>query len=296
MTSARQQYEAAVQEVVLELSRAVLHSPQLDEFHQSPAALYHFLGEYFTLLAEQQLRQKELSISKQDVHTLLRDILTPKLRLTAATGLNTKKAASLDNLPFVAIRELREQLSSLRINVAGLSEVVELTRCVERLAPSVTAAPLGSVNLMYFAAIFVTLCPVDTLAELIEVIVDSKDVNNEQKLRIFNIWSLLDEPNRTALDDLTRKLQDTPGMTMPLLRELFPQVQDIHTERYQSPAAVGGSSRTTVMAVHSADDGPSVVEGADASSDCPRSDSDEEECEGDMRTDEDRQFWKDLVS
>jgi hypothetical protein len=317
--------EGFLNDLVLDVSKAALKSQQLDDMHESDTEIYLFLYIFFQRAAMRQKREDAIAASEGAIRAVLRQVLVPALAQASSATRPSAKAAvtsaaqpavpsyrKTSDAPIVQQRTLREQLQSLSPspNLTAFAEVVEVCRFVDQQlgVPSV----FGSVNLVHFVAVFVTLMPHRRLFELIRLIWEMSDIPEARRVQIFYVWSVVDKQNRDALVELCEHFETRPGLTIPILLEFFPNAENINTSKYprslsyqqEQPAAAARPALST-SAITS---GKSIVHSEDDSGVCAASaaplvvkygehegDHDDDEYD-DGRTDEDRAFWADLVA
>lgn len=327
--------EGFLNDLVLDVSKAALKSHQLDDMHESDTEIYLFLYIFFQRAAMRQKREDSIAASEEAIRAVLKRILVPALaQASSAAARPTAKVAAAaaasqsqkqpsycktGDAPLVQQRVLREQLQSMSPspNLTAFSEVVEVCRFVDQQlgAPSV----FGSVNLLHFVAVFVTLMPHRRLFELIQLIWETADIPEARRVQLFYIWSVVDKQNREALVELCEHFEARPGLTIPMLLEFFPNAEHINTSKYprsaanlqqQQPVTTTLVSRPVVSTTSAVSSGKSIVHSEDDSGivsvdvqqqpttvvkyDENEGVDDDEEDDG--RTDEDRAFWADLVA
>lgn len=340
--------EGYLNELVLDVSKAVLRHPDLELFHEDDTELYLYLYVYFQRLATQQHHEDAIAITTENVRQLLHGVLLRNLAGTRAipsvppaelsAGGREKELylwwRATHMAPMVQQRVLREQLTQLKLNVAAFGEVVEMCRYIDEMqraeqGASAAPAPFGSVNLLHFVAVFMTLAPTRTLFDLISVLFLEVDVpqlhptrhclpqqllNDAIKVKILHCWALVDRTNRDALEAVCNTLAAHPNLTLPLLLELHPSAKAISTAEYIAPPSVASSgtsglttqhqgSQVRVVA-HTEDEEP--VDLLAALGQMPPCSGDEGEEVGDegcephavhvQRSAEEEQFWAQLVS
>jgi hypothetical protein len=139
-----------------------------------------------------------------------------------------------------------------------------------------------------------TLCPVKSLFELVEVVVSNAKLPDPLKWKIFYLWSLIDAENRPGLRTLCRVVHSHPGITVPLLLEIFPMAANLHSPAYRNPVEGSTAVPPPRQIVHAED-----AEAAISSSQPEGNAEDSEAIDDDLshlRSAEDREFWSKLVS
>ncbi len=278
----------------MDVAKEVLRCPNLDALHQSDAELYLFLYVYFQRLAIQQKHERSIAISMDDVKNVLSSVLAKQLPppLTnnnsrgAAAGLKQQGPSHTSKDVFLQQRALRDQLTSLRINCTAFGEVMEVTRLLDQKCG--VSTPFGAVQLLHFTAVFITLCSTRCLFDLIAAVVDCKPLDDPEKLRILELWAMIDAVNAAPLLAVCGLMRSHPGITSPLLLELMPSVQHVHTEKYQ-PAPITGSDGPRIVQ-HCADDvGAETVAGLATVGTAAEEDPEL------VQSAEDRAFWANLA-
>ena len=288
--------ESFLNELTVDVAKEVLRCPHLEALHQSDTELYLFLYVYFQKLAIQQKHERSIAISKADVSQVLSLVLVKQLASASQAGVS--RIAKTKDV-FVQQRALRDQLTSLKINCSAFAEVVEVARLLDQKCG--VTVPFGAVHLMHFVAVFITLCNVKLLFELVELVLDCRGLDHADKVRLVELWATIDTVNGDALRDVCHTMADHPNITAPLLLELMPSAQDIHTEKYQPSAKV----QPPKVVEHSADEevavlDPNPVTGSAQPIRTEQGDGggDEDEFSGDeemQRSEEDKAFWANLA-
>jgi len=294
-----------LQELCLDLARATLRSPDIALFHESDHALYTHLADYFEHLKDRQAHEAAIAVTRAHAAFALRDVYANAHQSAAATNLAERSAmkalqesaaspstssdeaaellARVANTaagPLISQRSLREQLQAAGVNVAALSEVLELARFLDqRFGHTV---PFGQVNLVHATAVLITLVPCDSLFDLIELVFDALPPTRGapgpdgrpgsargtplyraadlEKIRLFHCWAAIDEENAAALRDLQLALLNRPNSTLPLLLEVMPSLRHIHTAAHEAAVA----AESTKGRVVEYNDGDATTAGASA--------------------------------
>jgi hypothetical protein len=282
--------EAYLNELAVDVAKEVLRCPNLSALHESDTELYLFLYVYFQRLAIQQRHERSIAIQKDDVKTVLSSVLAKQIPPPTTTAALSKRGPASRDV-FVQQRTLRDQLTSLRINCAAFAEVIEVTRLLDQKCG--VSTPFGAVQLLHFTAVFITLCSTKFLFDLIQLVVDCSALEDSDKIRIIELWAMIDSVNSEALLEVCQTMRTHPNITSPLLLELMPAVQNIHTEKYQPVP----KTNAVKIVHHSAEEeaaetaigiapGPLVDVGGD---------QDEDEDPAIQQSAEDRAFWANLA-
>lgn len=302
MSTPLQEVEQFLNDVVLDVSKAALRSPQLDDMHESDAEIYLFLYVYFKKASIKQRKEDTIAVTRDAVSFVLQNVLAKNIAIGAAQSKKSLQApqpeqyCQTNDSPVMQQRTLREVLIGAKINVSAFSEVVEMCRFVDNAQKCQT--PFGAVNLYHFVAVFITLQPTHRLFDLVVTVWEAADIPEHIKLKIFFVWSIVDAQNREALRDLCKACSERPGMSTAMMLEFHPAVESIGTAKYSTHTAVGG--RTTVAprtVVHDENE-----EGVAALAIQPNAGAvvarhnDDDDSDDDGRTAEDKAFWADLVS
>lgn len=308
--------EDAVNAVVMDVTKAVLHSKELASFHTEPAKMYMFLSKYFQQAAEQEAHETSIAITQGCAKKLLvfleKSITTTEAahhRMRTAVGHSGENDVgailSTSSGPFLSHRIIREKLAALKINNTAFAEVVDVCRYLDQVQG--VTVPFGAVNLWHFVVVYITLCRVDSLFDLIALVIEffsggCKFTTNDA-IKFFHLWATIDATNRSAFEALINLLLSHPGLNVALLLELFPGIRYINTPQYQPPAP---ADRSGVIVSHNPDDeeangnasnegnsSPKVGAAVDDDQDTSSTDA---EAEAELDEHVDREFWTQLVS
>jgi hypothetical protein len=179
-------------------------------------------------------------------------------------------------------RALREQLQAAGVNVAALSEVLELARFLDQKFGQ--AVPFGQVNVTHATAVLITLVPCDSLFELISLVFEALPPTrgapgpdgrpgsargtalyraaDVEKIRLFRCWAAIDTANAAALDELQLVILNRPNLTLPLLLEVLPAIRHVHTAGHET--AVAQHAQEGKVAAYSEEEGIGAMLAASA--------------------------------
>eukprot|EP00388_Colpodella_angusta_P030784 GDKK01020503.1.p1 GENE.GDKK01020503.1~~GDKK01020503.1.p1 ORF type:complete len:197 (-),score=12.49 GDKK01020503.1:39-605(-) len=96
-------------------------------------------------------------------------------------------------------------MSAKSITLEAFGEVIAICNHIDELQGH-KKAPFGVVNLLHFVAIAITLFPVASVGELIQLVADDSDIPIAIKYKIVHVWSVVDVANTETLRLVCDKL------------------------------------------------------------------------------------------
>ena len=201
-------------ETFLDVSRRALLSPYLADMHNSDTDIYLELYAYFKKRAIQQRREKAICISRESGVKLLRHVLLSNLvgqtnPLTKAVkaspswlAYNPQRPLDHTVYPTITQRSLKDQLQLHKVNTESFAEALELCRRVDQKSGAGEPATFGTVNLIVFVAVALTLVPAGSVEEVVGQLLGmcaEAEVPLPLIVHIVNVWQLLDSQNQASL-------------------------------------------------------------------------------------------------